>query len=89
MTRTIVFTVALCLLPALSALAAEKPKTYDLILRGGTIYDGSGGKPFVGDVAVNGDRIVAVGRSARSATPGGRRRSTPAGSPSPPASSTC
>jgi N-acyl-D-amino-acid deacylase len=61
MTRTIVFTVALCLLPALSAMAAEKPKTYDLILRGGTIYDGSGGKPFVGDVAVNGDRIVAVG----------------------------
>jgi N-acyl-D-amino-acid deacylase len=60
MTRTIVFTVALCLLPALSAMAAEKPKTYDLILRGGTIYDGSGGKPFVGDVAVNGDRIVAV-----------------------------
>jgi len=61
MTRTIVFTVALCLLPALAAIAAEKPKTYDLILRGGTIYDGSGGKPYVGDVAVNGDRIAAVG----------------------------
>jgi N-acyl-D-amino-acid deacylase len=61
MTRTIVFTVALCLLPALAAMAAEKPKTYDLILRGGTIYDGSGGKPYVGDVAVNGDRITAVG----------------------------
>jgi N-acyl-D-amino-acid deacylase len=61
MTRTIVFTVALCLLPALAAMAAEKPKTYDLILRGGTIYDGSGGKPYVGDVAVNGDRIAAVG----------------------------
>ena len=59
MTRTIVCALALCLLPAL-ALAAS-PKTYDLILRGGTIYDGSGGKPFVGDVAVNGDRIVAVG----------------------------
>ncbi len=40
---------------------AEEPKTYDLILRGGTIYDGSGGKPFAGDVAVNGDRIAAVG----------------------------
>jgi N-acyl-D-amino-acid deacylase len=59
MTRTIVCALALCLLPAL-ALAAI-PKTYDLILRGGTIYDGSGGKPYVGDVAVNGDRIVAVG----------------------------
>ena len=61
MTRTIAFALALCLLPALSAMAAGKPKTYDLILRGGTIYDGSGGKPFVGDVAVNGDRIAAVG----------------------------
>ena len=35
--------------------------TYDLILRHGTIYDGSGGTPFVADVAVDGDRIVAVG----------------------------
>jgi N-acyl-D-amino-acid deacylase len=35
---------------------------YDLILRGGTIYDGSGKPPVVGDVAVNGDRIAAVGK---------------------------
>ncbi|HYO14061.1 MAG TPA: D-aminoacylase [Thermoanaerobaculia bacterium] len=34
---------------------------YDIILRGGTIYDGSGGKPFVGDVALRGDRIAKVG----------------------------
>ncbi|MFL6234544.1 MAG: amidohydrolase family protein [Thermoanaerobaculia bacterium] len=61
MTRTIVCALALCLLPALALALAASPKTYDLILRGGTIYDGSGGKPFVGDVAVNGDRIVSVG----------------------------
>jgi N-acyl-D-aspartate/D-glutamate deacylase len=35
--------------------------TYDLVIRGGTIVDGSGGPAYVGDVAVNGDRIVAVG----------------------------
>jgi N-acyl-D-amino-acid deacylase len=53
---------ALCLLLALAGPAyPAEPKTYDLILRGGTIYDGSGGKPFVGDVAVNGDRIAALG----------------------------
>jgi N-acyl-D-amino-acid deacylase len=34
---------------------------YDVVLRGGTIYDGSGGAPRVGDVAISGDRIVAVG----------------------------
>lgn len=35
---------------------------YDLILRNGTIYDGSGGVPFVGDVAINNDAIAAVGK---------------------------
>jgi len=34
----------------------------DLIIRGGTIVDGSGGEPFVGDVAIDGDRIVEVGQ---------------------------
>ena len=33
----------------------------DLVIRGGSIYDGRGGAPFVGDVAVDGGRIVAVG----------------------------
>jgi len=61
MKGTIALTLALCMLPAL-ALQADEPKTYDLILHGGTIYDGSGGKPFVGDVAVVGDRIAAVGK---------------------------
>src|SRR5215831_10772806 len=37
---------------------------YDVLIAGGTIYDGSGGPPFVGDVAIQGDRIVYVGPSA-------------------------
>ncbi|HKH46427.1 MAG TPA: D-aminoacylase, partial [Thermoanaerobaculia bacterium] len=41
--------------------AARAAEPYDVILRGGTIYDGSGGKPFTGDVAIQGDRIVKVG----------------------------
>lgn len=36
---------------------------YDVVIRQGTIYDGSGGPPFVGDVAVRGDMIVAVAPS--------------------------
>ncbi|WP_394761647.1 amidohydrolase family protein [Phenylobacterium sp.] len=35
----------------------------DLIIRGGTIVDGTGDEPFVGDVAIDGDRIVEVGKS--------------------------
>ncbi len=34
----------------------------DLIIRNGTIYDGSGQKPFTGGVAVRGDKIIAVGK---------------------------
>lgn len=34
--------------------------TYDLILRGGQIYDGSGSPPFIADVAIQADRIAAI-----------------------------
>ncbi len=34
---------------------------YDLIIRNGTVVDGSGSQPFTGDVAINGDRIAAIG----------------------------
>lgn len=34
---------------------------YDIILRNGTIYDGSGGAAYKGDVAIQGDMIAAVG----------------------------
>jgi N-acyl-D-aspartate/D-glutamate deacylase len=34
----------------------------DLVIRGGTIVDGSGAARFTGDVGVQGDRIVAVGK---------------------------
>ncbi len=38
---------------------------YDVVIRNGTVYDGSGSAPFAGDVAVRGDRIAAVGKGAR------------------------
>lgn len=34
---------------------------YGIVIRNGTIYDGSGKPPFVGDVAIDGDSIAAVG----------------------------
>ncbi|HEY2671510.1 MAG TPA: amidohydrolase family protein [Rugosimonospora sp.] len=33
---------------------------FDLVIRGGSVLDGTGGPPLLADVAVNGDRIVAV-----------------------------
>ncbi|OBA85887.1 amidohydrolase [Mycolicibacterium elephantis] len=35
--------------------------TYDLVIRGGTIVDGLGGEPYVGDVALSNGVIAAVG----------------------------
>ena len=37
---------------------------YDLIIRNGTIADGTGNELFEGDIAVAGDRIAAVGKVA-------------------------
>ncbi len=42
------------------ALGEEQP--YDLVLRGGKIVDGTGNPWRLGDVAIRGDKIVAVGR---------------------------
>jgi len=36
--------------------------TYDVVIRSGRIYDGSGGTPYVGDVAIKDDRIEAIGQ---------------------------
>ena len=37
------------------------PETYDVIIRNGTIYDGSGKPPRMGDVAINGDKLATIG----------------------------
>src|SRR3954468_25012756 len=55
------------LFPALvltfSACARPSIQTpvYDVLIRRGTVYDGLGGAPYVGDVGILGDRIRLVG----------------------------
>lgn len=41
---------------------------YDLIIRGGIIYDGLGGQPYTGDLAIKADRIAAIGDLAGAPT---------------------
>jgi N-acyl-D-aspartate/D-glutamate deacylase len=43
------------------ATQSRVPLQADLLIQGGTIYPG-GGEPFIGDIAVSGDKIVAVGK---------------------------
>lgn len=52
-----VFACALIL--ALSA--CSRGNEYDLVIRGGTVYDGSGGAPVQADVAIAGDTIAGIG----------------------------
>ena len=57
MPRPCLMLAVLVLVPSL----VSATEMYDVILRGGTIYDGSGGKPYTGDVALRGDRIAKLG----------------------------
>jgi N-acyl-D-amino-acid deacylase len=40
---------------------SASPALFDVLIKGGTLYDGTGGKPRLTDVAIRGDRIVGVG----------------------------
>jgi N-acyl-D-amino-acid deacylase len=61
--RSVFVAIAASLL-ASSASAQAPAESYDLLIDNGTIYDGSGEAPFVGDVGLRGDRIVYVGPQA-------------------------
>ncbi len=43
------------------ATESNETAQYDLIIRQGHIYDGSGQAPFVGDIAISDDKIAAIG----------------------------
>jgi N-acyl-D-amino-acid deacylase len=52
--------VAVLAAVALAGCGAPGPE-YDYVLRGGTVYDGTGAPGFVADLAIQGDRIVKIG----------------------------
>lgn len=54
--------IAAVVLWAACAGIAQGATAYDAIIRGGTVYDGSGSPGRKADVAIRGDRIAAVGR---------------------------
>jgi N-acyl-D-amino-acid deacylase len=51
---------ALLLAASLMACGTAAPQ-YDVVIRNGTIYDGSGSAPQRGDLAIKGDSIAAIG----------------------------
>ena len=49
------------LFPLILVAGACQAPDYDVILRHGTVYDGTGAAPTVADVAIAGDTIAAIG----------------------------
>src|SRR5262249_42244868 len=47
----------------------SKSQTFDIIIKGGTVYDGTGGAGVKADVGIKGDRIAAVGNLSRATAP--------------------
>ena len=52
--------IASCI-SAQNQLPSRSPADFDVIIKGGTVYDGTGGEPQNVDVAIRGDRIVGIG----------------------------
>ncbi|MCW5646577.1 MAG: amidohydrolase family protein [Sphingopyxis sp.] len=63
--RSFVLLSSLAAILSAVGAGASPGDTVDVIIRGGTIYDGGEGTAFVGDVAIRDDRIVAIGPSVR------------------------
>lgn len=55
------FRIRALLVLALIVCGCRPPADYDIVIRGGTVYDGSGETAFVADLAIAGDTIAAIG----------------------------
>jgi len=59
--RILALTAVLIFLSSCVAQAPPQTATFDVLIKGGTVYDGTGGEPRQADVAIRRDRIAAVG----------------------------
>src|SRR5881275_416370 len=70
MKKIIFLIVTLCLNTMFSFGQGKSSNDFDVIIRGGTIYDGSGGPPTRADIGIKGDMVTKIGdlRAARAAS---------------------
>ena len=59
--RARIVSVACWLVAAVCMTGCSETPNYDVIIRGGTVYDGLGGAPYVGDIGIKQDRIAIIG----------------------------
>lgn len=55
--------------PVFAQRRSTETASFDIIIKGGTVYDGSGRPPRRADVGIKGDRIAAVGDLSRASSP--------------------
>ena len=68
---TLTLTLALSVMTVAQGRRSPRPqpRSFDVIIRGGTVYDGTGRPPMRGDVGIKGDRIAAVGNLSSATAP--------------------
>ena len=69
LTPTLIFALSVVSLAQGKPRAGSQPQSFDIIIRGGTVYDGSGRPPVKTDVGIKGDRIAAIGNLSRATAP--------------------
>ena len=55
------FLTIVCTMFAQGRSPSPGPLDFDVIIKDGTVYDGTGAEPKQADVAIRGDRIVGIG----------------------------
>ncbi len=59
--RTAALILSCHLLLGCAGDSPEAAQTFDTIIRGGTLYDGSGGPAYASDLGISGGKITAIG----------------------------
>jgi N-acyl-D-amino-acid deacylase len=70
--RTTFLFAGLCAASLAGAAPAQQPQRVDVLVRGGTLVDGTGSQGRAADVGIRGDRIVFVGNASASRVTGSR-----------------
>src|ERR1700749_3918875 len=64
------FVTIVCTMFAKQPSSSNPEETFNVIIRNGTVYDGTGAAPQQADIAIRGDRIAGIGdlKSAKAKT---------------------
>jgi N-acyl-D-amino-acid deacylase len=71
--KLLTLTLVLALLVIAAAQGPRRTESqsrpFDVIIRGGTVYDGTGRPPLRADVGIKADRVAAIGNLSRATAP--------------------